>query len=102
MKKPTLFYAIILFMGIMLGTMVNLVAAAQVGNNQNPSALGDSQQASATLIPTLPAVYLNGEPIPETRVLPPVGSNAGMVLGAIILVLIIIGGVLSARLKPKH
>ncbi len=39
---------------------------------------------------------------PQSRQLPPVGSNAGLVIGASVLVLIIIGGVLGSRRKPKH
>jgi hypothetical protein len=39
---------------------------------------------------------------PEDRVLPPVGSNAGLVIGASVLVLIIIGGVLGTRRRAKH
>ena len=40
---------------------------------------------------------------PADRVLPPLGGNAGLVLGASVLVLIIIGGVvLTSRKKAKH
>ncbi len=40
---------------------------------------------------------------PSDRILPPVGDNAAMVLGASLLVLIIIGGVMfSSRRKQKH
>jgi LPXTG-motif cell wall-anchored protein len=35
-------------------------------------------------------------------VLPPIGSNAGLVIGASVLVLIIIGGVLGARRRQNH
>jgi hypothetical protein len=41
--------------------------------------------------------------MPEVRVLPPVGGNAGLVLGASVLVLTILGGViLFSRRKPRH
>lgn len=36
------------------------------------------------------------------RQLPPVGSNSGLVIGASVLVLIIIGGVLGSRRRVKH
>jgi hypothetical protein len=40
---------------------------------------------------------------PSDRILPPVGDNAAMVLGASLLVLIIIGGVMfSSQRKQKH
>jgi hypothetical protein len=39
---------------------------------------------------------------PESRLLPPVGSNAGLVIGASVLVLIIISGVLSSRRRQNH
>ncbi len=39
---------------------------------------------------------------PSDRVLPPVGSNALLDLGAIVIVMIIIGGVLGVRRRQKH
>jgi hypothetical protein len=58
--------------------------------------------AAQTPVPTLSPISPVTE-TPEERVLPPVGNNAGLVLGASVLVLIIIGGVvLSSRRKPKH
>jgi hypothetical protein len=58
--------------------------------------------AAQTPVPTLSPTSRVTE-TPETRILPPVGNNAGLVLGASVLVLIIIGGVmLSSRRKPKH
>ncbi len=39
---------------------------------------------------------------PPDRVLPPVGSNALLDLGAIVIVMIIIGGVLGVRRRQKH
>ena len=62
----------------------------------------DVSQAAQTPSPTVPASILVEE-TPEPRILPPVGNNAGLVLGASVLVLIIIGGVVfSSRRKPKH
>ncbi len=57
--------------------------------------------AAATPLPT-PNPIVIGSPTPPDRVLPPVGRNAGLVIAASVLVLIIIAGVLSARLRPKH
>ncbi len=39
---------------------------------------------------------------PEARQLPPVGSNAGLLVGASLIVLIIIGGVLGTRRRANH
>ncbi len=38
----------------------------------------------------------------ESREMPPVGHNAGLVIGASVLVLIIISGVLGSRRREKH
>jgi hypothetical protein len=59
-----------------------------------------SGQATQTPIPVelLPLTET-----PEARILPSVGNNAGLVLGATTLVLIIIGGVvISSRWRSKH
>jgi hypothetical protein len=57
-----------------------------------------AQNLTATATPSITA-----EEPAEPRVLPPVGGNAGLVLGASVLVLIIIGGVIfSSKRKPKH
>jgi hypothetical protein len=62
------------------------VSAQQVDQTPAPSDV-----SSADLIET-----------PEARQLPPVGSNAGLIIGASVIVLIIIGGVLGTRRKLKH
>jgi hypothetical protein len=59
------------------------------------------QQSVETPIPTVTTSVAVIE-TPESRVLPPVGRNAGLVIGASVLVLIIIGGVLSSRWKQNH
>ncbi len=63
-----------------------------------------NQQSSPTLRPTSPPMVAPGitATASASRTLPPVGANAGLVIGASVLVLIIIGGVLSARLRSKH
>jgi len=59
--------------------------------------------ATPAPLPTFTPVILAGSTTPPDRVLPPIGGNAGLVLGASVLVLIIIGGVvLTSRRKPKH
>ena len=59
--------------------------------------------ATPLLIPTTTPVFVDGTVTPTERVLPPIGGNAGLVLGASVLVLIIIGGVvLTSRKKAKH
>ena len=60
-----------------------------------------AQQESGTPVPTEVASAALVE-TPEARRLPPVGSNAGLVIGASVIVLIIIGGVLGTRRKLKH
>jgi hypothetical protein len=59
------------------------------------------QQAAETPIPTESTSVAVIE-TPESRLLPPVGSNAGLVIGASVLVLIIISGVLSSRRRQNH
>jgi hypothetical protein len=59
------------------------------------------QMAAYTDQPT-PLAISEAGPTPEVRVLPPVWSNAGLVLAASVLVLIIVGGVLGVRLREKH
>jgi len=61
------------------------------------------RSATPPVIPTTTPVFLDATVTPTERVLPHVGGNAGLVLGASVLVLIIIGGVvLTSRKKAKH
>ena len=53
--------------------------------------------STPSALPTLMATN-----IPADRQLPPVGKNVGMVLGASVLVLIIIGGVLGFRKRASR
>jgi hypothetical protein len=52
----------------------------------------------------VPAVSASQEVVDtqDSRELPLVGSNAGLVIGASVLVLIIIGAVLGTRRRQKH
>ena len=64
--------------------------------------LAAANTPTAEVVPTQ-AQVIDVSPTPEERILPPVGENAGLVLGASVLVLIIIGGVVFiSRRKPKH
>jgi hypothetical protein len=59
-------------------------------------------ETAPTLLPTVSPTIVAEISTPEARILPPIGSNAGLVIGASVLVLIIIGGVLGARSRQKH
>ncbi len=94
----------------LIAILASLITIGSGYQNRSPSTTGDgqngvmydkNQQAAPTLVPTAEPTSL-GEPTPTPRVLPPVGANAGLVIGASVLVLIIIGGVLSVRLRAKH
>jgi hypothetical protein len=97
-----------------LWLMVILVGLILPGNPpQAASAIGCEQfqvdkqlmsepPAAQTPVPTLSTSPPVTE-TPEPRLLPPVGANAGLVLGASVLVLIVLGGVmLISRRRPKH
>ncbi len=100
MKKNLLPWLIVILLGLaLLGMAFQYTHAKGLNHGVIYSAVNPT--AAVTLIPTSEPVIL-GYPTPEKRVLPPVGSNAGLVIGATVLVLIIIGGVLSARMRPKH
>jgi hypothetical protein len=102
MKKHILIWLFISLLGlIILGGHGQIASADFNRQDRRTSLQALDQQAAPTLIPTSQPVAIEN-PTPENRVLPPVGSNAGLVAGAIVLVLIIIGGVLSSRLRAKH
>jgi hypothetical protein len=97
------FWLMVLLVGlILLG--IRTQAASALDREQKPI---DRHKLSDQLAAQTPAYSISPvSPVtetPETRVLPPVGGNAGLVLGASVLVLIIIGGVmLFSRRRPKH
>ena len=79
----------------------NASAAGQV-QSQADRQLGSEPQAAGTPVPTV-SPSISPTETAESRTLPSVGDNAYVVLGASVLVLIIIGGVVfSTRRKPKH
>lgn len=101
MKKIRIILAIIFISLILFVSAVNHAAAS--GGMGLSMARHDLQPATApTLIPTVTSSYTTIDATPELRILPQVGSNAGLVIGASVLVLIIIGGVLGARARQKH
>jgi hypothetical protein len=101
MKKSRLVGLIFIAVGlILLGSGSRIVSAGFNAQSQgNDPRRG--QLAASTDLPT-PLAISEVAPTPEERVLPPVWSNAGLVLGASLLVLIIVGGVLGARQREKH
>ena len=101
MKKSPIIWLLIALVGIMIIGLGSQIASA----NNNTQSIGNNtfreQVAAGTDLPT-PLPVSEEAQTPEARVLPPVWSNAGLVLGASVLVLIIVGGVLGARLRRKH
>jgi hypothetical protein len=103
MKIHTSFWMMVLLVGGMLVWHSPHIAIAAV---QKPFPVGlqrmSGQEAAQTPVPTQAEIPEVTE-TPEERILPAVGGNAGLVFGASVLVLIIIGGVmLFSRRKSKH
>ena len=102
MKKLHFLWLFVILMGVaILITGYQKASANNKGQDLQVRSTIPDYLAAPTLLPT-PLPVSIGNPTPESRVLPAVGSNAGLVIGASVLVLIIIGGVLSARLRRKH
>jgi hypothetical protein len=102
MKNHLLFWLLIILVGLVIsgGTSQNASANSRELYQGHRQSARD-QLAAQTPIPTdSPSIALTATA--ESRVLPPVGSNAGLVIGASVLVLIIIGGVLGSQWKKKH
>jgi hypothetical protein len=101
MKNHQLYGLIIILLGLAILGVCSHNASANSGQYQWNRQSVSGELAAQTPIPTdSPSIELTATA--EARVLPPVGSNAGLVIGASVLVLIIIGGVLGSRLKQKH
>jgi hypothetical protein len=85
---------------IIFGGMVREASANYSGDNREAGKHPQAYLPEITPMPTdsvSVSVNANGD-----RQLPPVGSNSGLVIGASVLVLIIIGGVLGSRRRIKH
>jgi hypothetical protein len=103
MKIHASFWMMVLLVGWMLVWNSPHIAIAAA---QKPFPVGlqrmSGEEAAQTPVPTQAEIPDVTE-TPEERILPPVGDNAGLVLGASVLVLIILGGVmLLSRKKVKH
>jgi hypothetical protein len=102
MKNHRFLWLILIFIGaIIYASYFHIARAQPIDKYQRTILSAMDQQAAQAPAPTDVSPVAAGE-TPEDRVLPPVGSNAGLVIGASVLVLIIIGGVLGSRLKAKH
>jgi drug/metabolite transporter (DMT)-like permease len=100
--KNHLFWLFFILAGVIfLTTPVNSSSANGLSKENAMIFSASLYQADQTPTPT---VLVSQVPLdtPESRELPPVGRNAGLVIGASVLVLIIIGGVLGSRRKEKH
>ncbi len=97
MKKPIILGIIIILMGLAFLSVEGRAAKAFSDTDKGEYHL----LAAATPLPTAESIPIEG-PTPTARILPPVGRNAGLVIGAGMLVLIIFIGVLSSRLRSKH
>ncbi len=102
MKKRGFLWLIIFFGLILLSIQAqqaNARITEQILEDKLPV---NNQQAAQTLIPTVTPSTI-GIQVGEPRTLPAVGGNAGLVIAASVLVLIIIGGVmLSSRRKSEY
>ncbi len=102
MKKTIILGLIIILFGLMCLSAGGQAAQANYQADAHGTAGHEYHLlAAATPLPTAESIPISG-PTPEPRVLPPVGRNAGLVIGAGVLVLIILIGVLSSRLRSKH
>jgi hypothetical protein len=101
-SKSSLYWIIVVVELILVGIVTRDVGAVDNATFQTNVRGASQPQTSPTLIPTVTAA----QPVTATsedRVLPPVGSNAMLVMGASLLVLIIILGVVfSSRRNLKH
>ncbi len=105
MKKLIIFGLVAVALAATILVIAYQAVHAGIGNPSRQLGLAAyDQQTAPTLIPTPPPLVAPGvsATATEARILPPVGSNAGLVLAASVLVLIIIGGVLGARSRQKH
>ena len=102
MKNHLFFLLIFVLVGVaILGSRSETARANFSEQLQGVRPVARGQKAVETPVPTITPSVAAIE-TPESRVLPPVGRNAGLVIGASVLVLIIIGGVLGSRRRQNH
>ena len=102
MKNHLLVLLIFALTGVVIWGLWAENASAKISDQfQGIEPFTSGQQAVATLIPTDTPPVAEVE-TPEPRLLPPVGSNAGLIIGACVLVLIILGGVLGTQRRRNH
>ena len=102
MKNNRLLWLIFVLTGLFIfGIWPKNASASRSEQFQAVMVSASDQQAAETPIPT-ESTSVEVIETPESRLLPPVGSNAGLVIGASVLVLIIISGVLSSRRRQNH
>ena len=102
MNKRISWLLLILAGFVIFGSMVREASANYSGDNREAGKHPQAYLPEITPVPTdsvsvSVSVNTNGD-----RQLPPVGSNSGLVIGASVLILIIIGGVLGSIKKIKH
>jgi len=103
MKNRRLIWLMVLLVGlILLGIQAQSAMAFDPEQSQLERYMVSDQVTTQTPVAyTSPTSAVTETP--EDRTLPPVGGNAILVLGASVLVMIIIGGVmLSSRRRSKH
>ncbi len=102
MKRRIAVLVLILLLGLILIRISNLDWDTRTSVNTG-EVLAAGSTSTPALLPTDTAVILNETTVTPERTLPPIGANAGLVLAATVLVLIIIGGVVfTSRRRAKH
>ena len=103
MKNLGWYWLWIVLLGlILLGASGHSTVVAEYKPWRIDRKMSPAQEVAPTPTPAQ-SVEPEATAIPEERILPPVGGNAGLILGGSVLVLIIIGGVmLFSRRKARH
>ncbi len=100
--KKHLFWPLLIIV-VLVTLMGSLKSASAHVSEQDRQTLlsAGNLQVEQTPVPEI-SVSQEGVDAQVSREMPSVGSNAGLVIGASVLVLIIIGGVLGSRRREKH
>ena len=100
--KKCLFWLLFIIAGVVCIGLNSNSASAHIPSPERYSIQNALHlQVDQTPLPTVEASLVAVE-TPNSQALPPLGRNAGLVIGASILVLIIIGGVLGSQRRAKH